>query len=114
MTALLARSLQDAKKVAAQPVLLRLDGGGDAIRTLTLLVLEIDLEGWWTSLDVSEKDVIQFYADHGTSEQFHSEFKTDITAVPLTFKPITSDVSSEELDRLDPPPEQRHQVSLFK
>ena len=58
MTALLARSLQDAKKVAAQPVLLRLDGGSDAIRTLTLLVLEIDLEGWWTSLDVSEKQAL--------------------------------------------------------
>ena len=33
-----------------------------------LLVLEIDLEGWWTSLDVSEKDVVRPYADHGTSE----------------------------------------------
>ena len=34
MTALLARSLQDAKKVAAQPVLLRLDGGNDAIENI--------------------------------------------------------------------------------
>ncbi len=42
-----------------------------------LLVPEIDLEGWWTRLDVSEEDVIQLYADHGASEQFHSEFKTD-------------------------------------
>ncbi len=43
-----------------------------------MLVPEIDLEGWWTSLDVSEEDVIQLYADHGASEQFHSEFKTDM------------------------------------
>lgn len=43
-----------------------------------LLVPEIDLEGWWTSLDISEGDIIQLYADHGTSEQFHSEFKTDM------------------------------------
>ena len=43
-----------------------------------LLVPEIDLEGWWTSLDFSEGDIIQLYADHGTSEQFHSEFKTDM------------------------------------
>ena len=35
-------------------------------------------EGWWTSLDVSEEDVIQLYADHAASEQFHSEFKTDM------------------------------------
>lgn len=43
-----------------------------------LVVPEIDLEGWWTSLDISEEAVIQIYADHGTSEQFHSEFKTDM------------------------------------
>uniref|UniRef100_UPI003AF7201A IS1380 family transposase n=1 Tax=Thiolapillus sp. TaxID=2017437 RepID=UPI003AF7201A len=161
--ALLARALRDAQKIAAQPLLLRLDGGNDAIENIEvvlahneghedlpavdflikwnprrqdkadwlaiaeqkgkwtypregkrvalfsvqttrhwkghdysvrrviriiertidkhgqrLLVPEIDLEGWWTSLDVSEEDVIQLYADHGASEQFHSEFKTDM------------------------------------
>jgi hypothetical protein len=43
-----------------------------------LLTPEIDLEGWWSSLTVSEEEVIQLYADNGTSEQFHSEFKTDL------------------------------------
>ncbi len=43
-----------------------------------LLVPEIDLEGWWTSLDIKESEVIELYADHATSEQFHSEFKTDL------------------------------------
>jgi hypothetical protein len=43
-----------------------------------LLLPEIELEGWWTSLDNDENDVIDLYADHGTSEQFHSEFKTDL------------------------------------
>ncbi|MCH9690514.1 MAG: IS1380 family transposase [Gammaproteobacteria bacterium] len=43
-----------------------------------LLAPEIELEGWWTSLLLDEEDVIQLYADHGTSEQFHSEFKTDL------------------------------------
>ena len=43
-----------------------------------LLSPEIELEGWWTSLSCSEQEVIQLYADHGTSEQFHSEFKTDL------------------------------------
>uniref|UniRef100_UPI003AF7B7E5 IS1380 family transposase n=1 Tax=Thiolapillus sp. TaxID=2017437 RepID=UPI003AF7B7E5 len=161
--ALLARALRDAQKIAAQPLLLRLDGGNDAIENIEvvlahneahedlpavdflikwnprrqdkadwlaiaeqkgkwtypregkrvalfsvqttrhwkghdysvrrviriiertidkhgqrLLVPEIDLEGWWTSLDVSEEDVIQLYADHAASEQFHSEFKTDM------------------------------------
>jgi hypothetical protein len=43
-----------------------------------LLTPEIELEGWWTSLALSEEDVIDLYNDHGTSEQFHSEFKTDL------------------------------------
>lgn len=43
-----------------------------------LLVPEIEIEGWWTSLTVPAKQVIALYADHGTSEQFHSELKTDL------------------------------------
>lgn len=43
-----------------------------------LLVPEIELEGWWTALDLPAKEVIRLYEDHGTSEQFHSEIKTDL------------------------------------
>ena len=46
-----------------------------------LLVPEITLEGWWTSLGevmCSEAKVIALYCDHATSEQFHAEFKTDL------------------------------------
>jgi len=46
-----------------------------------LLVPEIALEGWWTSLPealVDEEQIIALYRAHGTSEQFHSEFKTDL------------------------------------
>jgi hypothetical protein len=43
-----------------------------------LLVPEIEIEGWWTSLWSNPEDIIALYADHGTSEQFHSEFKTDL------------------------------------
>lgn len=43
-----------------------------------LLIPEIEIEGWWTSLANKEEEIIQLYADHGTSEQFHSEFKTDL------------------------------------
>ena len=43
-----------------------------------LLVPEIEIEGWWTSLGLAAKKIIALYADHGTSEQFHSEFKTDL------------------------------------
>jgi hypothetical protein len=43
-----------------------------------LLRPEIELEGWWSSLDLPAKEVIRLYEDHGTSEQFHSEIKTDL------------------------------------
>uniref|UniRef100_A0A1S7LHV6 Transposase n=1 Tax=Magnetococcus massalia (strain MO-1) TaxID=451514 RepID=A0A1S7LHV6_MAGMO len=43
-----------------------------------LLVPDMEVEGWWTSLDLVEEDVIALYKVHGTSEQFHSEFKTDL------------------------------------
>ena len=51
-----------------------------------LLTPEIELEGWWTSLPVSDKKIVQLYADHGTSEQFHSEFKTDLDGERLPSK----------------------------
>ncbi len=44
----------------------------------SLLIPDIELDGWWTSLEHKEEDIIRLYADHGTSEQFHSEFKTDL------------------------------------
>ena len=46
-----------------------------------LLVPEIVLEGWWVSLGevaCPDQRVIEIYRDHATSEQFHSEFKTDL------------------------------------
>lgn len=43
-----------------------------------LLLPEVTVEGWWTNLDLSEEKVISFYQNHGLSEQFHSEFKTDL------------------------------------
>jgi hypothetical protein len=42
---------------------------------------QISLEGWTTSLKPAMADnaaVIALYRDHATSEQFHSEFKTDL------------------------------------
>lgn len=47
----------------------------------SLLLPQYTLEGWWTSLAedaVDDAAVIALYRDHATSEQFHSEFKTDL------------------------------------
>ena len=43
-----------------------------------LLVPQLQLDGWWTSLDLPDQEIIALYRDHATSEQFHSEFKTDL------------------------------------
>jgi hypothetical protein len=46
-----------------------------------LLVPKITVEGWWTSLGevaCADEKVMALYCEHATSEQFHSEFKTDL------------------------------------
>jgi hypothetical protein len=45
-----------------------------------LLIPDHELDAWFTDLPDSytQQEVIALYADHGTSEQFHSEFKTDM------------------------------------
>ena len=44
----------------------------------TLLLPEVTVEGWWTNLDIPEEKIISLYKNHALSEQFHSEFKTDL------------------------------------
>ncbi len=50
-----------------------------------LLEPELTLDGWTTSLPprIGPAQVIDLYADHGTHEQFHSEFKTDLDLTRL-------------------------------
>jgi len=43
-----------------------------------LLAPDITLEGWWSDLAMEPEDIIELYRQHATSEQFHSEFKTDL------------------------------------
>jgi len=39
---------------------------------------EISVDTWWTSLYEDAETIIKLYQDHGTSEQFHSELKSDM------------------------------------
>jgi Transposase DDE domain group 1 len=54
-------------------------------RGQVLIVPELTLEGWTTSLPAtfSAREIVALYADHGTHEQFHSEFKTDLDLTRL-------------------------------
>ena len=57
-----------------------------------MLAPEIEVNEWWTDLDqtgekgVTAKEVIEEYHDHATSEQFHSELKTDMDVERLPSK----------------------------
>ena len=50
-----------------------------------LILPEYELDGWTTSLPSSldAQNIIALYADHGTHEQFHAEFKTDLDLTRL-------------------------------
>jgi len=43
-----------------------------------LLVPEINVETWWTSLENAPEEIFRLYCEHATCEQFHSEIKSDI------------------------------------
>ena len=43
-----------------------------------LLVPDIEVDTYWTSLNHSPEEVIKQYQNHGTSEQYHSEIKTEL------------------------------------
>lgn len=43
-----------------------------------LLIPSVEIDSWWTNLPFSVKECVRLYRDHGTSEQFHSELKSDM------------------------------------
>lgn len=43
-----------------------------------LLLPQIEVNTYWTNLPCTAEEVIHLYHDHGTSEQFHSELKSDM------------------------------------
>ena len=43
-----------------------------------LLFAEVTVDTYWLSLDLDPYETVLLYHDHGTSEQFHSELKSDM------------------------------------
>jgi len=73
-------------------------------RTITvdgtlLLLPEVVIDGWETTLTEPVEEVIALYADHGTHEQFHSEFKTDLDLERLPPSLKRSASGSKHFDR---------------
>ena len=44
----------------------------------TFMMPEIELEVYWNTLKLAAEQAEEYYHQHGTSEQYHSEFKTDL------------------------------------
>lgn len=51
-----------------------------------LLFPDVSVDTYWVNLDLTADEVIDLYHDHGTSEQFHSELKTDLDLERLPSK----------------------------
>ena len=51
-----------------------------------LIASQIHIEGWWTDFPDPAVEVIRLYRDHRGSEQFYSEFKTDLDLKRLPSK----------------------------
>ena len=85
---------RQGKRVAVWEQAIQIEGIGRPLRRVLrlvereidcrgqhLIVPEVALEGWTTSLSAEQFNadkIIALYADHGTHEQIHSEFKTDL------------------------------------
>ena len=50
----------------------------DAETGESYLIPQLEVDTWWTNLPDSELECINLYHAHGTSEQYHSEIKSDI------------------------------------
>lgn len=70
-------TLADGSEVSMQRIM-RLTERTISATGQTLLLPEIELDGWETTLKAAPETIIQLYAEHATHEQFHSEFKTDL------------------------------------
>lgn len=44
----------------------------------TMLFPETEINMYWTSLGVSDEELIELYHNHAVCEQYHSEIKTDM------------------------------------
>lgn len=78
MAAVFSESLADEPTVRR---VVRVTARHSDARGQMFLEPEITVEGWITSLSLEVSDdaaIIKLYEDHATSEQFHSEFKTDL------------------------------------
>ncbi len=67
------QGIKEPLRIVFEVTLRTLEADGQA-----LLIPKVEVETWWTSLIDNVATVVGLYHAHGTSEQFHSELKTDL------------------------------------
>ena len=70
--------IKNSKRIVFEVELIKKDKNGQL-----LLIPEIKVDTYWTNLEIEPAKVILLYNEHGTSEQFHSELKTDMNIEKL-------------------------------
>ena len=70
--------VKGSKRIVFEVDLINKDKSGQP-----LLIPEIKVDTYWTNLEIDPAKVILLYNEHGTSEQFHSELKTDMNIEKL-------------------------------
>ncbi len=65
--------INDVVRMVFEVTLRTVEADGQA-----LLMPNVEVETYWTSLSDDPGTVVKLYQAHGTSEQFHSELKTDL------------------------------------
>ena len=58
-----------------------------------LLIPELEVDTYWTDLEEHAETAIDLYHGHGTSEQFHSELKTDMDVERLPSGKFTTNAT---------------------
>jgi len=67
------QGIKEPLRIVFEVTLRTLEADGQA-----LLIPRVEVETYWTSLSDDVVTVVGLYRSHGTSEQFHSELKTDL------------------------------------
>lgn len=77
------RNPQNDEKLPAVPMIYKVTERLTDLQGDELLIPEVEVETYWTNLPLEAEEVIELYHEHGTSEQYHSELKTDMNVERL-------------------------------
>ena len=78
------------------------------------LIPEAEINMYWTSLGVSDEEVIELYHNHAVCEQFHSEVKTDMNIEQLPSGKFETNALILKLGMIAYNPKMPSKVTLYE